>query len=80
MVFKQIKKLKKKNPKKNPTKKKPNPHQWRNSYISSNDKMNCRCLLRSSADADDLSSRGLKRRVHLRSALANHISCHRVIY
>lgn len=40
MVFKQIKKLKLKK-----------THQWRNSYISSNDKMNYRCLLKSTADA-----------------------------
>lgn len=56
------------------------PHQWRNSYISSNDKMNCRCLLKSTADADDLRSKGLKRRVHLCLALANHASCHCMIY
>lgn len=69
MAFKQIKKLKLKK-----------PHQWRISYISSNDKMKCRCLVKSAADAGDLRSKGLKRRVQLCLALANHTSCHGVIY
>lgn len=42
--------------------------------------MNCRCLLKSTADAGDLRSKGLKRRVQLCSALANHASCHCTIY
>lgn len=42
--------------------------------------MNCRCLLKSTADAGDLKSKGLKRRVQLCLALANHTSCHCMIY
>lgn len=42
--------------------------------------MNCRCLLKSTADAGDLRSKGLKRRVQLCLALANHSSCQCMIY